>query len=85
MKNYQIEGKAITGGKYLDSGGLMDGSVAYKRFVVELEDGTTYLLTVNGSLRRTLWGVVSAMQVKDFVSANIEDSPWLWFYGRAVS
>ena len=80
MKNYQIEGKAITGGKYLDSGGLGDGSVAYKRFVVELEDGTTYLLTVNGSMRRSLRQVGPAMRVKDFVSANIEGSPWLWFF-----
>ena len=80
IKKYRIEGKAITGGKYLDSGGLMDGSVAYKRFVVELEDGTTCLLTVNGSLRKTLWGVGSAMQVEDFDSANIDGSPWLWFY-----
>ena len=80
MKNYRIEGKAITGGKYLDGGGLTDGSVAYKRFVVELEDGTTCLLTLNGSLHRSLWQVGPAMQVKDFGSANIEGSPWLWFY-----
>ena len=80
MKNYRIEGKAITGGKYLDSGGLTDGSVAYKRFVVELEDGTTCLLTVNGSLRRHLRQVGPEMQVKDFASANIDGSPWLWFY-----
>ena len=80
MKNYRIEGKAITGGQYLDSGGLTDGSVAYKRFLVELEDGTSCLLTVNGSLRKHLRQVGPEMQAKDFESANIQGSPWLWFY-----
>ena len=80
MKNYRIEGKTITGGKYLDSGGLMDGAVAYKRFLVELEDGTTCLLTVNGSMRKHLRQVGPEMQVKDFISADIDGSPWLWFY-----
>ena len=64
MKNYQIEGKAITGGRYLDAGGLTDGSVAYKRFMVELEDGTTWLLTVNGSLRKHLRQVGPEMQAE---------------------